>query len=79
MNWRSIRRNVIAGVLTVWFGVGVITADGFHMIMPALNWKGQTYVGLTWPVAFVCHEALNDRCTVVPPMRYAKYLFTFDA
>jgi hypothetical protein len=73
-----MKRNIIAGLLTLWLGNGFLAALAFGQAMPALNWKGQTYIGLTWPAALLCHEALNDRCSVVPPMRYAKYLFTFD-
>lgn len=78
MNRRTISRTVIAALLGIWLGNGLAAALAFKQAMPALNWKGQTYIGLTWPIALVCHEALGDRCALVPPLRYAQYLFTFD-
>lgn len=75
---RVLRRNIIAGLLAFWLGSAFIVGLVFGEVMPALNWKGQVYIGLTWPVALTCHEALNDSCSVVPPQRYSQYLFTFE-
>lgn len=69
-----MKRNIIAGLLTLWLGGAVLAAAAMKQALPALNGFGMTYVGLTWPAAIACHE--SDLCETVPPPRYSQYFFT---
>lgn len=64
-------------------GVVVVTGLAHEFMMPAMNWKGEIYLGLTWPVALSCYHinALSERevCSNVPPMWLARHFFTFDS
>jgi hypothetical protein len=64
------------GVLASYLAIAVVGGFAMKSVLPALNPLGMAYVGLTWPVAITC-VALRNTCSVVPPERYASWLFTF--
>jgi hypothetical protein len=72
----------VSGRRSFWKGVGVaylvysaIAGMAMKAAMPGLNPLGVAYIGLTWPVPMTC-LAIHSDCSVVPPPKYARFLFS---
>lgn len=76
MHWKSYT----IGMLTVYLFVAVMSGIAMSRHIPALNYLGAFYVGLTWPGAMFCSASLIEGCTILPPSGspIANALFTFS-
>lgn len=77
MNWKSYT----LGAFTVYLFVAVMSGVAMGRAIPALNYLGKAYVGVTWPGAVFCAATQIDGCNVLPPKgsAVANALFTFSS
>lgn len=73
-----MKRAFLAGAGATYLLMAVVAGFAMKAVLPALNPLGIAYAGLTWPIALGC-TAIGDKCSAIPPQRYAEYLFTFDS
>lgn len=69
-----MRRSFWKGVAVSYLAYSLIAGMAMKATMPALNPLGVAYIGMTWPVPMTC-VAIHSDCSVVPPLKYARFLF----
>lgn len=65
-------RTITRIALIIYAIGGIFSASFMKMAIPALNWIGVLYVGLTWPISILLAPF---GLSVIPPQWIANYMF----